>query len=74
MEQQVVIYEMFSVQRGQGQPVKRWWKYSLAQRVPKYVAPLDVIITIKVAATNGVGGKLKSQEYDSNDDRRSSQN
>ena len=41
----------------------------LAQRLPEQATPLDVIIAVEVAATDGRSCELKFPEYETDDDR-----
>src|SRR5882724_2750661 len=52
VEKQVMIDVVFWIESGKRQPGKLRWKTSAAQRFPKQAAPLDVIVTIKISATN----------------------
>ncbi len=58
-----MIDVLVGIERGQRQPGENRWKASVAQPFPQQPAPLNVVVAIEVATANGIGGELKSPEY-----------
>ena len=56
------------VERSQRQPGKHRGEGSVAQTFPEHPAPLDVVVTVKVATANCIRGVLKLPEEESDCD------
>jgi hypothetical protein len=49
----------------QGQPGESGREVTISQPIPQQLTPLDVIVTVKVSATNAGGRELKPPENES---------
>ena len=63
-----MVYIIFGIQRGERKPGEGGRKLSNFHRLPKRPRPLDVVITIKVAAADRGCRPLKSPENDADGD------
>jgi hypothetical protein len=63
VKQQMVVYVVSRVQGCEWQPGKIGKRASL-NRLPKRAGPFDVVVTVEIAAADGVCGKLQLPEDD----------
>ena len=63
MKQQVVIDVVPCIKRSQRQPRKGRRKVMIAQRLPQYVTPLNMIVTVKISAADRISRELQLPEH-----------
>ena len=64
----MMVHIVFRIEGGQREPGECGRKLAALDRFPKHSRPLDVIVTIKVAAADGGSGKLELCKNEANRD------